>query len=289
MCTIELNPQILEHIDKIRRHCLWSKNTEEGEKCSSLTSWEMVCQPKEKGGLGVLNLKIQNEGLLLKFLDKFFNRKDIPWVHLLWNAYYTGRNPHALDPYGSFWWRDVFKLSPIFRGISQSNVNNGKTTMFWKDLWHDAIIVDQKGRYLNEGLLSSQSLSENFHLPLSIRAMDELRELQLAVAEVSVDTSLEDSWSFAWGSDSFSSKKYYNFCFWEIQPDATFTWIWKSKCVPKLKTFCWLVFSDRLNTRNMPRRRHYVLNSRFNCLMCDNPPEETIEHMLFHCPFSVSC
>jgi hypothetical protein len=23
--------------------------------------------------------------------------------------------------------------------------------------------------------------------------------------------------------------------------------------------------------------------------MCDNPPEETIEHLLFHCPFSTSC
>jgi hypothetical protein len=24
-------------------------------------------------------------------------------------------------------------------------------------------------------------------------------------------------------------------------------------------------------------------------MMCDNPPEETLEHMLFQCPFSLSC
>jgi hypothetical protein len=43
---------------------------------------------KNKGGLGVLNMKIQNQGLLLKFLDKFYNKKDIPWVKLIWSTYY---------------------------------------------------------------------------------------------------------------------------------------------------------------------------------------------------------
>jgi hypothetical protein len=31
----------------------------------------MVCKPKKKGGLGILNLKLQNEALLLKYLHKF--------------------------------------------------------------------------------------------------------------------------------------------------------------------------------------------------------------------------
>ena len=33
---------------------------------------------KKKGGLGVIDLKKHNEALLLKNLDKFFNKKDIP-------------------------------------------------------------------------------------------------------------------------------------------------------------------------------------------------------------------
>lgn len=42
----------------------------------------MVILPKKEGGLGVLNLKTQNEALLLKYLHKFFNKADIPWVNL---------------------------------------------------------------------------------------------------------------------------------------------------------------------------------------------------------------
>ena len=51
----------------------------------------------------MLDLKIQNQGLLLKQLHKFYNRMEIPWVALVWETYYEGLVPHALDPWGSFW------------------------------------------------------------------------------------------------------------------------------------------------------------------------------------------
>lgn len=39
---------------------------------------EIVQKPKEKGGLGVLNLRLQNNALPMKHLSKFYNRVDIP-------------------------------------------------------------------------------------------------------------------------------------------------------------------------------------------------------------------
>lgn len=54
----------------------------------------MVCREKREGGLGVIDLKTQNEALLIKNLHKFFNREDIPWVSLVWEKYYdNGRLP----------------------------------------------------------------------------------------------------------------------------------------------------------------------------------------------------
>jgi hypothetical protein len=44
-------------------------------------------------------------------LDKFYNKKEIPWIKLIWNAHYSnGQIPHAVTDKGSFWWRDVLKL-----------------------------------------------------------------------------------------------------------------------------------------------------------------------------------
>ena len=71
----------------------------------------MVCKPKRHGWLRVTNLRIQNEALVIKFLHKFYNKKYVPWVHLLWEAYYTKKIPHAPDAIGSFWWCDVLKLT----------------------------------------------------------------------------------------------------------------------------------------------------------------------------------
>jgi hypothetical protein len=44
--------------------------------------------------------------------------------------------------------------------------------------------------------------------------------------------------------------------------------IWKSKCVPKIKFFAWLLLNDRLNTRNMLRRRYKHLDQGYSCALC---------------------
>jgi len=51
-------------------------------------------KPKDRGGLGVINLTLQNEALLLKQLDKFYKKKDVQWVKLIWNKYYQEGVPH---------------------------------------------------------------------------------------------------------------------------------------------------------------------------------------------------
>ena len=81
------------------------------EKGGNLVAWNIVQQPKEKGGLGVINLRLQNDALLLKHLHKFYNKVDVPWVQLVWFRYYSTKVPHAAREVGSFWWKDVLRLN----------------------------------------------------------------------------------------------------------------------------------------------------------------------------------
>jgi hypothetical protein len=63
---------VIENIDRIRKQCLWRGNT--GKKNGgNIGAWEIVQQPKNKGGLGVINLRLQNDALLLKHLHRFYN------------------------------------------------------------------------------------------------------------------------------------------------------------------------------------------------------------------------
>ena len=72
--------------------------------------------------------------------------------------------------------------------------------------------------------------------------------------------------------------------------DEAFGWLWKAKSPIKFKMFGWLLLVDRLNTRNMLKRRHFVvMGGNYACMFCQNPPEETVEHLFFHCTFSKEC
>jgi hypothetical protein len=57
----------------------------------------------------------------------------------------------------------------------------------------------------------------------------------------------------------------------------------------KHKVFAWLMLVDRINTRNMLRRRNMDIGSVFSCMLCDTGLEETRNHLFFCCPFSSSC
>ena len=99
VCTLKLPPTVIEEIDKYRKHALWS-----GAKIhragSCLATWDTTCRPKEEGGLGIINLQIENTTLLLKFLDKVNNHANMLWVTLTWNTLYTANNIplHAKNP-----------------------------------------------------------------------------------------------------------------------------------------------------------------------------------------------
>jgi hypothetical protein len=77
LSTLDIPDGVIDVIDRARRNCLWRKRKDD-EKVHSLASWDMVCKPKNKGGLGIINLKIQNKCLMMKQLHKFYNNVDLP-------------------------------------------------------------------------------------------------------------------------------------------------------------------------------------------------------------------
>jgi hypothetical protein len=114
----------------------------------------------------------------MKHLDKFYNRKDIPWVNLIWNTYFqNGEVPQATKDRDSFWWNDVLKLCEVSRGIAMYKVENGTIILFWSNVWNDHLLQNKFPRLFSFAknknvsvaqFLLNNSLKEQFHLPLSI-------------------------------------------------------------------------------------------------------------------------
>jgi hypothetical protein len=92
--------------------------------------------------LGIINLRTQNDALLLKNLHKFFNRLDCPWLHILWENYYKDGKLPNLQAKGSFWWRDILNLLNKYKGIVMVMIKDGATANMWQDMWNGKIRMD---------------------------------------------------------------------------------------------------------------------------------------------------
>jgi hypothetical protein len=69
----EVSKGVLEKIDYFRSRFFWQSDSQ--KKKYRLTKWNIVCQPKDQGGLGIQNLEIQNQCLLSKWLFKLINEE----------------------------------------------------------------------------------------------------------------------------------------------------------------------------------------------------------------------
>jgi hypothetical protein len=131
-------PTIRQQIDKYKKHCTW-RGSDLNARKPPLAAWKLATRPKREGGLGIINLKTQNEALLMKHLHKFINRIDCPWVNLVWNNYYYNGSLPDHRPKGSFRWRSLLKLLTKFKGTAISQMNQGSSVLMWQDMWNNGV------------------------------------------------------------------------------------------------------------------------------------------------------
>ena len=60
-----------------------------------------------------------------------------------------------------------------------------------------------------------------------------------------------------WGSQQYYSRKFYAHVFASQRVHPSFSWVWKSKCIPRLKFLAWLILVNRLNTKTMLQLRNF--------------------------------
>lgn len=295
MCTYLLPKTVIKQIGKFKRHCLW-RGSDPNFKKPSKAAWDMVCVPKENGGLGVLNLYTQNESLLLKHLHKFYNKVDAPWVNLVWSCHYSDGSVPPNNTRGSFWWKDILKSLTHFKGMAVATISDGSSCLFWTDLWNGRLFSAQYLElfsFANDAaisvqfILSSEDLADSFHLPLSSQAYSQFQQLLLLVDDTTIQEG-KDVWTYIWGSHLFASSRAYLHLSGSRQVHSVYKWLWSSHCQPRRKFFFWLLLKDRLNTREILQRKSMDLDN-YNCELCHFNTEETLLHLFFHCPFAMRC
>ena len=131
MAAMLLPAETIESLDQKRRTFIWSgKDRTNGARC--LVAWNQVCMPKEKGGLGVKDVAVQNQCLLLKLLHRLHhpaNSALAQWAREEVDlSILKGKN--AVGPH----WEALRSLLPLYQSITFVD-GDGRATDFWNDCW----------------------------------------------------------------------------------------------------------------------------------------------------------
>ena len=135
---------VIKSIESIQARFLWGGF--DLKKKIHLVAWSKLSNSKLCGGLGIRNIKLMNECLLMKWWWRFGMEKSALWRKVL-NAKYKieGRDwipTVELNRKVSKTWRDIMLIcvrQPLlfeaFIENAKLRIGDGRSIMFWKDIW----------------------------------------------------------------------------------------------------------------------------------------------------------
>lgn len=170
-------------------------------------------------------------------------------------------------------------------------VGSGDNVLFWTNRWlscgplHQYALID-----LSEGMLQL-NVGDFLEGDLDFNCLRECLPLRIIQLILSVRAGVNDS-----GADR---------CIWQITPNGSFSvksadssflpaeasvkwdwpFIWRLLLPPKVKTFLWIVYHQKLPT-NVQRQKRGLTQAP-TCPRCDYPME-SIAHLFKDCPFSLA-
>ena len=271
--------------DKHRGAFYW--NAADNKRKYRMVRWDIICRPKAKGGLGIINTRVMNNCLMIKWWWKIMTLEELPpWLSILKAKYFPSSSPmFAPAAGGSQFWHQLVKVRPIFRSLVKFVVRNGKSTRFWLDWWvGDSTLVvafPVLFSYCDDTEVSIFELSArgwvlDFRRSLS---PEELEDWQRLTACFPLLSEEEDAvvWPLS-SSGRFSVKSAYSKLIPGGRP-VKFKHVWSARIPPKIKIFLWQAVRSKLPAADQIKKRNGPGSDR--CVLCG--ALENTEHIFFHC------
>ena len=102
-----------------------------------ISKWDIICRPKDQGGLVIENLEVKNRCLLRKWLYKLSVETEGTWVQILRNKYLQSKTlaQVTVRPNDSPFWKGLMRTKVGFFHRTKFIIGNGNSTRFWEDIW----------------------------------------------------------------------------------------------------------------------------------------------------------
>jgi len=284
-----LQDGVHKKMDSIRANFLW-QGTEDKFRYH-MAKWEMVSRPKDQGGLGIINTRLMNDCLLVKWIWKILLEPDELWFKLLKAKYMSNSNFFSSKSRGSSqFWQGLHKVKSLFKWGAIFSIGNGKNCLFWHDCWLHSVPLKiyyedlyKMVRYPNCSVADcwvNQDWFVEFRRALSSVEFQRWTLLYDELQHISLDNVSSDKVSWALEKTKmFTTKSLYRFLSSRGMPSRIAGIIWKCRIPLKIKFFLWQTFNDKLPVGQALLKRGWKGDGK--CCLCG--VLETINHLLFEC------
>jgi hypothetical protein len=254
-----------------------------------LAKWGVIYRPKDQGGLGVLNLELQNKCLLSKWLFNLIN-SDGARQQLIRNKYLGSKAITRVvrKPGQSQFLSGMMNVKDAFLSMGNFNLQDGKQIRFWEDIWLGATTL--KGQYPNlynivwrksamaADIFSSRPLHISFQRNLVVENLQSCHNLVMRLTNICL-TDRPDNFKWLLNSNGrFSDNSMYQ-AFLDTNIVPNISYLWKIKILLKIKVFVWLLYRKAILIKDNLVKRNWYGNVM--CCFCNSL--ETIQHLLFDC------
>jgi hypothetical protein len=129
---------VLQAIHNLQRRFLWQGN--HAKRKWDLVSWDNICRPKLKGGLGLRDPCTLNEIMGAKIWWRWLKHPKELWARL-WKQKYA---PNCAEVnlirmndwiHGSNIWNATWRNMPLIQEHAFWEIRNGQATLFWTNSW----------------------------------------------------------------------------------------------------------------------------------------------------------
>ncbi|GKB96391.1 reverse transcriptase zinc-binding domain-containing protein [Tanacetum coccineum] len=282
---------VLVDIEQCMRNFLWSPGA--SLKGKAKVDWDVVCLPKDEGGLGIRRLDHFNSALMVSHIWKLLSLKESLWVKWIHAYKLCGRNFWDIPLRGnmSWGWRKILQLRPIVREFIWHKVGNGSNTSLWYDRWCAAspLANHVSNRDVFRAGLSLSSCISDIVAGNVWNWPSDLIDKYPLLNSCKVPLSSEVD-SLEWRLHDGAVKNFSISQVWSnIRPrDVKVPWyhmVWFPLSIPRHAFHMWLIVKRKLKTQDRINPWDVVSSLGITCSLCDDVPDSH-EHLFFNCSYA---
>ncbi|KAF7822992.1 ribonuclease H [Senna tora] len=272
-------------IESLMANFFWGHN--ENSPKIHLQNWQLLCRPKNEGGLALCNVQAFNEALMAKHLWRIMTEQNSLAVSSL-STKYMDNNGNLLAPSTASWrWKSVLKSKEVILSNIKWQVGDGKHININHHAWWP-MLRDQQSCHVVADLIQHNFPSWNSSM---LTALYDPNTANIIAASPLSVTGVHDK--LIWNTSTDGQYKVRDGYKWLLSRNSnggigslhSEVWktIWSLKLPYRIVMFMWRVLNDNLPANATLVKHHMPLDDV--CHACTQQGE-TLRHILLDCDFA---